>query len=149
MAILTDPGYELELSGLLKRGSDVWLNTPVRPLEASGTSGMSANMNGTIHFSIYDGWAVEGTFHDINGYLILDDPNHEDEIEFLNIEDRHKQDYLNLMRILENEIIPTYYNNPSRWAELMQRAIHTSASYFDSDRMALEYYVRLYKSISI
>ena len=50
------PGYELELSGRLKRGSDIWFNTPLRPLEASGTSGMSANMNGALHFSIYDGW---------------------------------------------------------------------------------------------
>jgi starch phosphorylase len=147
IAVLTDPGYELELSGLLKRGSDVWLNTPVRPLEASGTSGMSANMNGSIHFSIYDGWAVEGTFDNINGYLIQERDG--EGMEFLNVEDRHKQDYELMMRILENEIIPTYYNNPDRWAELMTHAIHTSESYFNSDRMAIEYFVRLYKSIAI
>ncbi len=147
VAVLTDPGYELELSGLLKRGSDVWLNTPVRPLEASGTSGMSANMNGAIHFSIYDGWAVEGTFDNVNGYLIHEHDG--DGMEFLNVEDRHKQDYEIMMRILENEIIPTYYDNQARWAELMVHAIRTSESYFNSDRMAIEYFVRLYKSIAI
>jgi len=147
LAILSGPGYELELSGLLKRGSDVWLNTPVRPLEASGTSGMSANMNGSIHFSIYDGWAVEGTFDNINGYLIQERDG--DGLEFLNAEDRHKQDYEIMMRILENEIIPTYYENKPRWANLMLHAIRTSQSYFDSDRMAVEYFVRLYKSITI
>jgi starch phosphorylase len=65
------PGYELELSGLLKRGTDVWLNTPLRPFEASGTSGMSANMNGALHLSVYDGWTVEGTFNGINGYTVM------------------------------------------------------------------------------
>lgn len=147
MAILTDPGYELELSGLLKRGSDVWLNTPVRPLEASGTSGMSANMNGSVHFSIYDGWAVEGTYHDINGYLIQG--REDDGMGFLNLEDQHKEDYMVMMHILENRIVPTYYDNPARWAELMRQAIRTSECYFDSDRMAIEYYTRLYKSIAI
>ncbi len=147
MAVLTGPGYELELSGLLKRGSDVWLNTPVRPLEASGTSGMSANMNGSIHFSIYDGWAVEGTFDGINGYLIQERDG--DSMDFLNAEDRHKQDYALMMRILEDEIIPTYYDNKAQWAKLMRQAIRTSVGYFDSDRMAIEYYVSLYKSIAI
>lgn len=147
LAVLSGPGYELELSGLLKRGSDVWLNTPVRPLEASGTSGMSANMNGSIHFSIYDGWAVEGTFDGINGYLIRERDG--DGLEFLNVEDRHKQDYELMMRILENEIIPTYYNDKPRWAGLMRHAIRMSESYFNSDRMAVEYFIRLYKSISI
>lgn len=147
MAILTNPGYELELSGLLKQGSDVWLNTPVRPLEASGTSGMSANMNGSIHFSIYDGWAVEGTFDELNGWLIRDRDS--DGMQYLNAEDRHQQDYENMMRILEQEIIPCYYENPKRWAELMRQAIITSEAFFDSDRMAIEYYVRMYKSIAV
>lgn len=147
LAILTNPGYELELSGMLKRGSDVWLNTPVRPLEASGTSGMSANMNGSIHCSIYDGWAVEGTFDGINGYLIHEKDG--DGMEYLNVEDRHKQDYELMMRIIENEIIPTYYDNKPRWADLMRQAILTAEGYFDSDRMAVEYFTRLYKSIAI
>ena len=145
VAVLTD--YELALSGLLKRGADVWINTPVRPLEASGTSGMSANMNAAIHFSIYDGWAVEGTFDRINGYLIRErDGMH---LDFLNAEDRQRRDYELMMHILENEIIPTYYQDRTRWAELMTHAIRTSESYFNSDRMAIEYFVRLYESITI
>lgn len=146
MAVLTGPGYELELSGLMKRGADVWLNTPLRPLEASGTSGMSANMNGTVHFSVFDGWAVEGTYHGINGYLINYD---RDNVEYLNAEDRHKQDYESMMEILENEIIPTYYEDKPRWADLMRQSIQTSHSYFDSDRMAIEYFVRLYQSVCL
>ncbi len=146
VAVLTDPGYELDLSGLLKRGSDVWLNTPVRPLEASGTSGMSANMNGSLHLSIYDGWAVEGTYHDINGFLI----NKADAMEYLNIEDRHRRDYESMMNILENDIIPMYYNkDKSAWIRLMRQAIYTSETYFNSDRMVIEYYVRLYKTLNV
>ncbi len=146
LAILSDPGYELELSGLMKKGSDVWLNTPIRPLEASGTSGMSANLNGSVHFSIYDGWAVEGTYHHINGYLI----NHGGENDHnLNPEDRQKNDYHSMMDILENDIIPTYYEDKARWAELMRQSIHIAASYFNSDRMAVEYYTRLYKNVCL
>jgi starch phosphorylase len=145
IAVLTT--YELDLSALIKRGSDVWLNTPIRPLEASGTSGMSANMNGAIHFSIYDGWAVEGTFDHINGYIIRERDNHG--LEYLNAGDRHQQDYETMMRILEDEIIPTYYNDKKKWANLMSNAIRTSESYFNSDRMAVEYFVRLYESIAI
>jgi glycogen phosphorylase len=145
ICVLTN--YELELSALLKRGSDVWLNTPIRPMEASGTSGMSANMNGSIHVSIYDGWAVEGTFDNINGYII--EERNSSGLEFVHAEDRHRQDYENMMSILENEIIPTYYNDKKKWAYLMSNSIRTSESYFNSDRMAVEYYVRLYKSIAI
>jgi starch phosphorylase len=143
VAILSGPGYELEMSALLKKGSDVWLNTPTRPLEASGTSGMSANMNASIHCSIFDGWAVEGTFHDINGYIISD----EDCLEYMDVEDRNTKDYESMMSIIENEIIPTYYDNKPRWAELMRQSIHTSESYFNSDRMVLEYFVKLYQTI--
>ncbi len=139
------PNYELELSGLLKRGSDIWLNNPLRPMEASGTSGMSANMNGCLHFSTYDGWAVEGTFHDINGYLINADGND----EYLPIDDRHKQDYESMMSTLEENILPTYYDNPKRWSELMIQAIQTADAFFNSDRMVIEYYNRLYKPVTI
>ena len=81
------PGYELDLSAKLKKCTDVWLNTPLRPFEASGTSGMSANMNGALHLSIYDGWAVEGTFPGINGYTV-EYPGLDDEIPW---EERHKK----------------------------------------------------------
>ena len=138
------PGYELELSGKLKRGSDIWLNTPLRPFEASGTSGMSANANGALHLSTFDGWTVEGTFDGINGYTI-EYPELDDEMPW---EERHWKDHECMMNKIENEIIPTYYENKAEWARLMQQAIRTSEAYFNSDRMVVEYYNRLYKPIA-
>ncbi len=138
------PGYELELSSKLKRCTDVWLNTPLRPFEASGTSGMSANMNGALHLSIYDGWAVEGTFTGINGYTV-DYPGLDDDIPW---EERHQKDYNCMMNIIENQIVPTYYDNKKEWARLVRQAVRTSEAYFNSDRMVIEYYNRLYKPIA-
>jgi len=146
IAVMTN--YELGLSARLKKGSDIWLNTPLRPLEASGTSGMSANMNGCLHCSIDDGWAVEGTFHGINGYLIEPDLAGKDD-DLIPIEERHRLDYDALMQVLEGEIIPTYYHDRPRWAHLMRQAILTSETYFDSDRMVMEYYHRLYKPVAM
>lgn len=138
------PGYELELSSKLKRGSDIWLNTPLRPFEASGTSGMSANMNGTLHLSIYDGWTVEGTFDGVNGYTI-EYEGLDDEMPW---EERHWKDHECVMDKIENVIIPTYYDDKEEWARLMRQAIRTSAAYFNSDRMVIEYYNRLYNPIA-
>ena len=138
------PGYELELSAKLKKCADVWLNTPLRPFEASGTSGMSANMNGAIHLSIFDGWTVEGTFPGINGYTV-EYPGLDDDIPW---EERHAKDHECMMNILETQIIPTYYDNPSEWARMVRQAVRTSEAYFNSDRMVIEYYNRLYKPIA-
>ncbi len=138
------PGYELALSARLKKGSDIWLNTPLRPFEASGTSGMSANLNGALHFSTYDGWTVEGTFPGINGYTV-EYPGLDDDIPW---EERHWKDHQCVMNTLENEIIPTYYNNPDEWARLMRQAKRTAEAYFNSDRMVIEYYNRVYKPIA-
>jgi starch phosphorylase len=137
------PNYNLDLSGRLKRGADVWLNTPIRPLEASGTSGMSANMNGALHVSTFDGWAVEGTFDGINGFLI----NEAGKYDHLSPEDRDQQDYDAMMDIIENKLIPLYYTQKSRWSQLVWHAIRTAESYFHSERMLIEYYNRLYKPI--
>lgn len=138
------PGYELELSAKLKRGSDIWLNTPLRPFEASGTSGMSANMNGALHLSIFDGWTVEGTFDGINGYTI-EYEGLDDEMPW---EERHWKDHECVMDKIENEIIPTYYENKDEWARLVRQAMRTAEAYFNSDRMVIEYYNRLYKPIA-
>ena len=138
------PGYELQLSGMLKRGTDIWLNTPLRPFEASGTSGMSANANGALHLSIFDGWTVEGTFDGINGYTVEYD-GLDDEMPW---EERHWKDHECVMDIIENRIIPTYYNDKEEWARLMRQAIRTANAYFNSDRMVVEYYNRLYKPIA-
>lgn len=146
------PNYELELSKRMKCGADVWLNTPLRPMEASGTSGMSANMNGAIHFSVFDGWAVEGTFDGINGFIInraghCDRCNEDCDCQSCRVEDRNQQDYESMMDILENRIIPLYYGEPAAWTDMMRRAIKTAVSYFHSERMVLEYYNRLYQPI--
>jgi len=138
------PGYELELSAKLKKGSDIWLNTPLRPFEASGTSGMSANMNGSVHLSIFDGWTVEGTFNGINGYTV-EYEGLDDEMPW---EERHWKDHESVMNIIENEIIPTYYDNKEEWARIVRQAMRTSEAYFNSDRMVIEYYNRLYKPIA-
>ncbi|MEI7473734.1 MAG: alpha-glucan family phosphorylase [bacterium] len=136
--------YELELSALMKKGSDVWLNTPLRPFEASGTSGMSANMNGALHLSTFDGWSVEGTFDDINGYNLMYE-GLDDEMPW---EERHWKDYECMMDIIENKLIPTYYDDKDGWANLMTKAVRTAAGYFNSDRMVVEYYNRLYNPIA-
>ena len=138
------PGYELQLSAMLKKGSDIWLNTPLRPFEASGTSGMSANANGALHLSIFDGWTVEGTFDGINGYTV-EYEGLDDEMPW---EERHWKDHECIMDIIENRAIPTYYNNKTEWARMMRQAIRTADAYFNSDRMVVEYYNRLYKPIA-
>lgn len=138
------PGYELSLSARLKRGSDIWLNTPLRPFEASGTSGMSANMNGALHLSIFDGWTVEGTFDGINGYTV-EYEGLDDEMPW---EERHWKDHECVMSKIENEIIPTYYENKEEWARLVRQAMRTAEAYFNSDRMVIEYYNRLYNPIA-
>ncbi len=136
MAVLT--GYELELSQLLKKGSDVWLNTPRVSREASGTSGMAASMNGSIHFSTDDGWHPEFAKHGFNAFTI---PPIDHTVA---IEEQDRQDNKNLMDILENEIIPTYYDHPQQWTQIMRNAMNDVVPAFDSGRMAHEYYVRMY-----
>ena len=150
LVVLTN--YELALSKAMKYAADIWLNTPMRPMEASGTSGMSANMNGAIHFSALDGWATEGTYNGINGFIIneaghCDMCNEDCDCESCLVEDRNQQDYDSMMQILETEIIPMYYQNKSGWCDMMKMAIKTAESYFHSERMAIEYYNRLYEPI--
>jgi starch phosphorylase len=122
----------------LKAGSDVWLNNPRLPREASGTSGMTASMNGSINFSTYDGWIPEYSKHAVNSYIVppvdlaLPHP---------------KQDQLdmqNLLNILEDEIIPTYYDQPEKWLKVVKNSMQDVLPYFDSDRMAYQYYEKLY-----
>ena len=126
--------YELELSKLLKVGSDVWLNTPRRPREASGTSGMTAAMNGSINFSIQDGWVCEYAKHGVNSFILpIVDENRP--IEFQDDEDNK-----NLMNMLENEILPKYYDTPEEWFKMVKTTMSDVVPFFDADRMADEYY---------
>lgn len=136
MAVLT--GYELDLSKALKKGSDVWLNTPRVSREASGTSGMAASMNGSIHFSTDDGWHPEFAIDGVNAFTIPP-IEHGSTTEVQDMEDNR-----NMMDILEHQIIPLYYEHPEQWTQMMKRAMSDVIPRFDSGRMAHEYYERLY-----
>jgi starch phosphorylase len=126
--------YEMELSRLLKTGADAWLNTPRRPHEASGTSGMSASMNGTINLSIEDGWVGEFARHGHNIFLLPVTDHHQP------IEHQDEHDCRNLFDMLENEVLPAYYQKPEHWFDMMKNAMKEIVPAFDSDRMADEYY---------
>jgi len=136
MAVLV--GYELEMSDMMKKGSDVWLNTPRISREASGTSGMTASMNGTIHFSTDDGWHPEFAIDGMNAFTIpaID---HTKPTEVQDMEDNK-----NMMDVLENQIIPIYYDNPDQWTQMMKRAMSDVIPHFDSGRMVHEYYEEMY-----
>lgn len=131
-------GYELSLSAMLKAGADVWLNNPRVPREASGTSGMSAAMNAAVNFSTYDGWVREFAHHGFNSFIIpeadLSLPEHEQDAQDMN----------NLYDLLENQILPTYYGEQEKWTGIVKNSMKDVLPYFDSDRMAYEYYDKLY-----
>ncbi len=135
-AILT--GYELKLSALLKRGSDVWLNNPKLLREASGTSGMTAAMNGSINLSIPDGWVPEFAQHHKNCFSI------EPADRSLKEAEQNKVEAERFYEILENDLIPTYYQRPEQWYSIMRQGWMDVLSPFDSNRMADEYYTKMY-----
>lgn len=136
MAVLV--GYELELSRILKQGSDVWLNTPRVSREASGTSGMTASMNGSIHLSTNDGWHPEFAKNGYNSFTIP--PIDHDKP----VEEQDYEDNKNLMDLLENQIIPMYYDKPEHWNQIVKCAMSDVIPAFDSGRMAHEYYIKMY-----
>jgi starch phosphorylase len=137
--------YDMTLGALLTRGADVWLNNPRRPLEASGTSGMKAAMNGVPNLSILDGWWPEGCEHGVTGWKIGDpDPNDDpfDEKDELRVDRRDRE---TLHRVLENEVLPAYHNR-ERWTAIMRASIAMSQWRFSSDRMIEEYVNRVYRT---
>lgn len=131
-------GYELKLSALLKKGSDVWLNTPRMSREASGTSGMTAAMNASLNFSLPDGWVAEFGKHAKNSFIIQPPPKNSSYEVADNIVSK------NLLDVLEHEIIPMYYETPAKWHNMIKQSMKDVMPYFDSDRMANEYYEKLY-----
>jgi starch phosphorylase len=133
------PNYDLSLGRLLTRGCDVWLNTPRRPLEACGTSGMKAAMNGLLNLSILDGWWVEGCRHGVNGWQIGDAVDHPLEPE------GDAADAAALHELLEAEVIPRFYNQRAEWLAMMRAAIDLSVERFSADRMVRDYFERLYR----
>ncbi|GAB5562974.1 MAG: alpha-glucan family phosphorylase [Winogradskyella sp.] len=136
LAVLT--GYEMDLSKKLKDGSDVWLNTPRITREASGTSGMTAAMNGSVNVSINDGWIPEFQKHGKNCF-VLPELDHN-----LPVWKQDNIDRDNLYDILENEVIPTYYNDPKKWQSIVFKGMDDVIPKFTSHRMADDYYQKLF-----
>lgn len=132
MAVLT--GHELALSKLLKDGSDIWLNTPVVTREASGTSGMTAAMNASVNFSTFDGWVCEFSKHGINSFIV----------PVADVQNRDAQDIDNMYKVLNEEILPLYYDQPNQWNQVVLQSMNDVGAFFNADRMVAEYYEKLY-----
>jgi starch phosphorylase len=133
-------GYDMESSLRLVSGVDVWLNTPLRPLEASGTSGMKAAHNGVMNFSVLDGWWIEGHIEGITGWSIGAPP-----LESSAPTSCDDEDAADLYEKLEKRIIPLYYDtDKSRWSKMMRSAISKNAYYFNSHRMMRRYVTEAY-----
>jgi glycogen phosphorylase len=134
------PGYNMDVALKLVSGVDIWLNTPLRPLEASGTSGMKAAHNGVVNFSVLDGWWIEGHIEGFTGWSIGAKPTEKSEPCASDAED-----VADLYNKLENLIIPKYYNtNKSGWSRMMKNAISKNAYYFNSHRMMRRYVTEAY-----
>lgn len=138
-AVVFLENYDMSIGRMLTRGSDIWLNNPRRPLEASGTSGMKAAMNGVLNLSILDGWWPEACVHGVTGWQFGDGFEHEEE----EIQDAH--DLKALYKVLLEEVIPTYYENKSAWVDMMRESILQTKEPFAVKRMLEEYYELLYK----
>ena len=148
-ALLNNPKYPVQiiwagkpypLSRRLKQASDVWLNNPRVPREASGTSGMSAAMNGSVNVSTNDGWICEFINNGNNGFVVPP-------VDYMNmqVEEQDNYDMNKLYEILENEILPIYYDDFDTWRQIVKNGMRDVQIAFDSNRMADEYYKILYK----
>src|SRR3546814_3616314 len=123
------PDYGMELGRLLVSGCDIWLNTPLPPMEASGTSGMKAALNGILNLSVLDGWWVEACIDGTTGWAIGNGLASE----------THGEDAADLYRKLEEIVLPLYYDDRPRWLWMMKQAIGKIACYFNSHRMMRRY----------
>jgi starch phosphorylase len=132
-------GYELGLSKRLKQSADIWLNNPRVPREASGTSGMTACMNGAVNFSTDDGWIPEFINHGNNGFVVP-----QADYRHLHTEEQDEHDLNYLYEILEKEILPVYYENHDTWRQIVKNGMRDVRFKFDSNRMADEYYKLIY-----
>ena len=134
-------GYELALSKRLKQAADIWLNNPRVPREASGTSGMTAAMNGAVNFSTNDGWIVEFIDHGNNGFVV---PTAD--YENMNVHEQDEYDLNEMYDILEQQILPAYYETPDTWRQIVQNGMRDVRFRFESNRMAHEYYELMYNA---
>lgn len=133
--------YDQEVARYLVQGVDVWMNVPRRPMEASGTSGQKAAMNGGLNFSILDGWWIEG-YNEINGFAIGDLSDSDDDT-------MDREDGAALYEVLETQVIPAYYEKDENgvhkeWIRRMKNALATLTTQFSSDRMVKDYFEKIY-----
>jgi starch phosphorylase len=135
-------GYELGLSKRLKQASDCWLNNPRVPREASGTSGMTAAMNGAVNFSTNDGWIPEFINHGHNGFVVP--PR---DYTSMSTQEQDQYDLDQLYEILNKEILPLYYDDYNTWRLIIKNGMRDVQFQFDSNRMANEYYQLLYSQV--
>jgi starch phosphorylase len=126
--------YNMKMAGKLTSGVDVWLNTPLPPYEASGTSGMKAAHNGVINFSVLDGWWIEGCVEGLTGWAIGPSPD-----QRLNEQETRKRELSDLYNKLEYLIIPKFYQQRDTWIDLMKNSIGKVAHYFNTHRMMRRY----------
>ncbi len=139
MKIVYLENYNIEIAAKLTSGVDVWLNTPLPPLEASGTSGMKAAHNGIINFSVLDGWWIEGCVEDVTGWAIGPPPE-----KALGEDERRRRELDDLYNKLHYLIIPAFYKERNRWIEMMKNSIGKIAYYFNTDRMMRRYITEAY-----
>jgi starch phosphorylase len=134
-------GYELALSKRLKQAADIWLNNPRVPREASGTSGMTAAMNGAVNVSTHDGWICEFVNHGNNGFVVPP-------IDYskVHVQEQDNYDLEQMYDILENQVLPLYYSDRNTWRQVIKNGMRDVRYQFDSNRMAHEYYELLYKA---
>lgn len=139
VAVLT--GYELALSKRLKQVADVWLNNPRVPREASGTSGMTAAMNGAVNFSTDDGWIPEFAKNGVNGFVVP-----KADYEHMSVHEQDEYDLNKIYEILEQQIVPLYYDKHDKWLEIVKNGMNDVRYRFESNRMADEYYKIMYNA---
>lgn len=128
--------YDIDVSKMLVSGVDLWLNTPLRPKEASGTSGMKAAHNGVPQFSTLDGWWLEGHIENVTGWSIGPYPD--------GTNDYSEEDLEDLYAKLEYVILPLYYDSKDKWAEIMRHTVAINASFFNTHRMLQQYVLSVY-----
>jgi starch phosphorylase len=131
--------YNMDMAAVLTSGVDVWLNTPLPPMEASGTSGMKAAHNGVINFSVLDGWWIEGCIEGVTGWSI--GPNRDENVSN---GERRRREIEDLYGKLHYLILPTFYEDQDHWIDIMKKSISKIACYFNSHRMMRRYVTDAY-----